>query len=160
MILVFVKENCGRYSSLYSHCEIDVQPANPTAYQAVGIFDDLAKFDQQAVLNSDVAGEFEGDYANQLQGGGGANEIGSTILDYKCILAYPNDNNSSQCYYSGYAGSHPIASDTKFYGMDQLPVNGAPGSDAATPWGYGPTSRTFMSFDNNLSAANKAKYNK
>ncbi len=137
---------------------LDTQPNNSTSAQQVGIFDPLAPFSQQAVLNTDASGEFTGDYVHQYQNGGGADEIGSTIFDYKCILQYPNDATSSECYYGGNAGSNPIPTAMTFYGMDQLPPITQPGGYAATPWGYDATNRAFMSFDNNLSAANKAKY--
>lgn len=138
--------------------KLSSQPKNPTPYQQKGIFDQLAPFNQQAVLKTDVSGEFEGDDTYQFKNGGGDIPVGSTIFDYKCILTFPNDASSSDCYYKGFSGSHPIPKDMKFYGMNKLPTNDQPGSYAATPWGYGNQSRTFMSFDNNLSAANKTHY--
>lgn len=134
----------------------DKQPNSPTPDQLLGIFDPLASSDKQAVNN--VSGEFSGDYIDQYASGGGDHMVGSTIFDYKCILQFPNDETSSYCYYGASPGSSAIPADMQFYAMDALRPLSSPGGYAATPWGYGATSRTFMSFDNNLSAANKANY--
>ncbi len=138
--------------------QLAAQPAKPTSDQLVGIYDPLAPSVQQAVMSSNVSGEFVGDDLNQYASGKGANLIGSALFDYKCILQYPNDATSPYCYFGAASGSHPIPSDMILYAMNALPPLTSPGGYAATPWGYGAASRTFMSFDNNLSAANKAHY--
>lgn len=134
---------------------LSAPPQHPTPAQQVGLFNPLATTDQQAKQNTDVAGEFTGDYAYQTLNGGGGATLGSTIFDYKCILQFPNP--SSLCYFSGNPGSRPMPADMHLYAMDALSPSG-PGAAQATPWAYGPTSRTFMSFDNNLSAAKKAQF--
>ncbi len=138
--------------------KLDAVPKTPSASQKVGIFDPLANASEQGVPGADVAGEFQGDDSHQYVSGGGADAIGSTIFDYKCIAQFPSDANSPYCYYGAYHGSHPIPADMQFYGMKSLPKTTSPGGYAATPWGFGNQSLTFMSFDNQRSAANKAKY--
>lgn len=142
----------------YSRIErITTLPNKPSAEQQQGIYVPLASTDQQALMNTDVAGEFAGDYLYQTLTGG-SNLVGSATIDYKCIAQFPQDAASSLCYYSSNSGSHPLPSDMQLFAMDSLPSAGQVGYEAATPWGYGATTHTFMSFDNNLSAANKAQY--
>jgi GH18 family chitinase len=142
----------------YSRIErITALPNNPSAAQQQGVYVPLASTDQQAQMNTDVAGEYGGDYLYQTLTGG-SNLVGSATVDYKCIVQFPADASSSSCYYSSNSGSHPLPSDMQLFAMNSLPTAGQVGYEAATPWGYGASTHSFMSFDNNLSAANKAQY--
>jgi chitinase len=123
-----------------------------------GIYAPLASSEQQAILGSDVAGEFDGDFAIQNLTGGGRQAIGSAMVDYKCLIHLPSDANNPSCYYGYNHGSHPLAQDMQLFGIDQLPRTAEPGYFAAAAWGYGAQSRTFMSFDSPASAKNKAQF--